>query len=104
MSRTDRNGTSSITIAGLAVFLEDVVHADHVRMAEPRGHLRFSHRAAPDNVPLSIVHFRRPDNLLDRHIPVEQFVVRPPDGTHAAAADYGAKPVPVGEETLRLRG
>jgi hypothetical protein len=54
------------------------------------------------NLPLSLVHLRRPDDFLDRDIPIEHFVARPPDSAHAAAADNGTKPVPVGKKSLRL--
>ena len=42
--------------AGPVVLLDDVVHADHVRVAEPRGQLRFPHGAAAGDLPLG----RRP--------------------------------------------
>ena len=86
-----------------AIIVDDVVHADHVRVAEPRGHLRLSHRAAAAGFPLSILHLRRQDDLLDRHIPGEQFVAGPPDHAHPAAADDGTKPVPSGKKASWLR-
>ena len=86
-----------------AIILDDVVHADHVRVAEPRGQLRLSHRAAAAGFPLSILHLRWQDDLLDRHIPGEQFVAGTPDHAHPAAADDGTKPVPSGKEASWLR-
>ena len=86
-----------------AAFFEEVVHPDHVRVAESCQHLRFAHRAAADGFPLSLVHFRKPDDFLDRHVPVEQFIAGAPDGTHAAAADHDAKPVPASEQALSPR-
>ena len=83
--------------------LDDVVHADHIRMADPRGQLRFPH-GPPRHLPLFRVELHRPDDFLDRHVAVEQFVARPPDGTHPAAADDGKKPVPSGQQSLRLAG
>jgi hypothetical protein len=86
----------------LVVLLDDVVYADHVRVPQPRGQPRLSHRALAGDLPFVRGHLRRPDDFLYRHVPVEQFVARPPDRTHPAAADDGTKTVPPGQESLRL--
>ena len=65
----------------LVVLLDDVVYADHVRVPQPRGQPRLSHRALAGDLPFVRGHLRRPDDFLYRHVPVEQFVARPPDRT-----------------------
>ncbi len=85
-----------------AVFLEEVVDAHDVRMPEPCGHLGFPHGTLPGRFPLLRVHLRRPDDFLERHVPFQQFVPCPPDGTHPALTDNGQQPVPSGQEASRL--
>jgi len=48
------------------------------------------------------VELGRPQDLLDRHIPVQGLVTGKPDNTHPAAADDSLKPVPPGEKVPRL--
>jgi hypothetical protein len=86
-----------------AVILDDVVPADHVRVAQPRGHLRLSHRLAAAGFPLGILHPRWQDDLLDRHMSRQQFVAGTPDQAHPAAADDGTEPVPSGKKASWLR-
>jgi hypothetical protein len=60
----------------------------------PGGHLGLAHRAAAGRLPVGRIQLGRPDDLLDGHVPVEQFVARLPDRAHPAAADDGIEPVP----------
>jgi hypothetical protein len=86
--------------AGAVVFLDDVVDGHHVRVMEARRQLRFADGAAAGDLTLGRVELRRPDDLLDGHVPVEQFVARLPDRAHSAPADDGAEPVSVSENSL----
>ena len=74
---------------GPVALFHNVIDADDVRVTEPRGQLRFPHRAPARGIPLNRVHLIRPDDFLDGDIPVEQLIARPPDNTHRAAADNG---------------
>jgi hypothetical protein len=88
----------------LAVFLDDVVDGDHVRVAEPRGHLGFPQGATARDLPFPRVQQRGPDDLLDRDIAAQQLVACPPDDSHPAPADDGAKPVTPGKKAFWLGG
>ena len=84
------------------VFLDDVVDGHDVRMAQPRGHLRFPHGTVACGLAFRRAHLRRPDDFLNRHIPVEQFIARPPDSAHPALTDNRAKPVAPGQQAIWL--
>jgi hypothetical protein len=73
-------------------------------VTEARGHLGLAHRAAPRGLPFGRIQQLRPDDLLYGHVPVEQFVARPPDRAHPATANDGTEPVPPGQDALRLVG
>lgn len=80
----------------------DVVHTNNVRVIKP------SHRTSLPESPLprgSLPHsarLRRPGDLLDRHVPVQQLIPRQPDHPHPAPADDNPKPVPASEKAARL--
>ena len=76
----------------------DVVDGDRVRMAQPRGD-----PALPQRPLALLVGFRRADpdrrqDLLDRHLPAQQFVAGQPHGAHPATTELGLEPVPAGDE------
>ena len=68
---------------GGALVLPHVVERHHVRVAQPRGSPRFLLKAAP---PLGVGADRLADQL-QRHVPAETSVARPPHLAHAAGAE-----------------
>ena len=73
-------------------------------MAQARGHLGLTQRAASRDVAFGGVQMRRPDDFLDRDIPAEQLVAGAPDDSHPAPADNGLKPVTPGKKAFWLSG
>src|SRR5256885_9802819 len=72
------------------------------RVTDACAHLGLAPRAAPRGLAFGRIQQVRPDDLLDGHVPVEQFVARPPDRAHPAAADDGLEPVPPAQDALHL--
>jgi len=72
--------------------LAEVVHLDHVRVAQPGGGARLD----PDPVQQHRVGGRLRGQHLDRDLPVEHLVTSPPDHRHAAGAEPLGQPVSAG--------
>src|ERR1700678_4277879 len=86
----------------MAVFLEDVVDADHIQVREAAGHLSFPEGTAAGDLLLGLGEVRRPDELFHGHLAFEQLVASLPDRAHPASADDGTEPVAPGKQTSRL--
>jgi hypothetical protein len=83
---------------GAAVGLEDVVHLDHMGVAQPGRGAGLAQRAPLHRVPLAGHQLRWQDDLLDRDVAVERLVAGEPDFAHAAPAERVAQPVAAGEQ------
>src|SRR6185312_8270252 len=89
--------------ARVAVFFHDVVDADDVPVTEPAGHLRFPGGSAAGQLLLPLGEMRGPDDLLHRHVPVEQLIVAAPDHAHSAITDDRSEPVASRDQASQLR-
>lgn len=86
-----------------AVFLDDVVHGDGVRVMQLGGDAALAHGALDGLVLLGLVETGRQQQLLDRDLAAEAFVVGAPDDAHRAGADAIEEAVSVGDQTA-VRG
>lgn len=84
------------------MFLDDVVDGDDIRVMEPGRHLRFPDRAAPRVLSFRVTQVGWPDNLLNRHVAVQQFVMSTPYGPHPAVTDGLVEPIAPGEKAYLL--
>ena len=72
-----------------------------LRWLSRAGHLGFPDGAAARELLLRLGEVR-PEDLLDRHVPVQQLVAAPPDHAHPAPADDRDEPVASGQQASRL--
>src|ERR1700761_6100913 len=86
----------------MAVLLDDVEDLHDVSVVEPARYLSFPDGPAGRELRFGLAQ-GGPADLLERHVPVEQLVVGPPDDPHPAAADDRGEPVASGQQAFRLR-
>jgi len=80
--------------------LNDVIHANDVQVIKPSRRAGLAKTTLPELIPLPGAELWRPEDLLDRHVPVEELVAGQPDKAHPATADDSPQPVPPGEDVL----
>jgi hypothetical protein len=84
----------------LAVLLDDVVDGHGVGGVEPGRVPGLPAGALPQLLALGLGQAGREQHLLDRHLAVQELVLRAPDGAHAPRAEGAEQPVALGDEPV----
>jgi hypothetical protein len=87
---------------GTPVVLHDVVDTDQVRVVQTCRRPGLPQSAPTEGLLLGRIELRRPEDLLYRHVPMQQLVTGEPDNAHPAPAEHRPKPVLPGDKVPQL--